>query len=134
MKTFLKAASIILLLFNGFGAVYGGGSLILHPDGSGLQMPLEILKASPFKDFFIPGIVLFVVNGLGSFFAFITLLLKWPRHYLFVMGEGIVLCGWILVQIIMIKQLLALHYIMFITGVMLIVLGFLIKKTNKITS
>ncbi|HRD38153.1 MAG TPA: hypothetical protein PLC65_05940 [Bacteroidia bacterium] len=131
MKLTTKIVSIALLLFNGIGAIYGGGSLILHPDGSGLQMPLDILKSSPFSDFLIPGIVLFIVNGLGSFFALFTILFNQKKNYLFVIAEGVVLCGWIVIQIIMIKQLLTLHYVMFTTGVMLIVIGYLIKRLNK---
>lgn len=131
MKLVIKIVSVALLLFNGVGAFYGGGSLILHPDGSGLQMPLEVLKASPFTDFLIPGIVLFIVNGLGSSFALFTVLFNHKRSYLFVMAEGVVLCGWIIIQIIMIKQLLTLHYLMFTTGVLLIVTGFLIKRLHK---
>lgn len=128
MKIAVKITSILLLIFNGVGAFYGGGSLMLHPDGSGLQMPLDILKATPFSDFLIPGIVLFVVNGLGSFFALLTILLKWHQQHWFVIGEGIILCGWILIQIIMIQQLLMLHYVMFTTGVLLILAGLLLKK------
>lgn len=131
MKLTIKIVSVVLLLFNGVGAFYGGGSLILHPDGSGLQMPLDILKSSPFSDFLIPGIILFIVNGLGSFFALFAVLFNQKKNYLFVMAEGVVLCGWIVIQIIMIKQLLTLHYVMFTTGVLLIVTGYLIKRINK---
>lgn len=131
MKLVIKIVSIALLLFNGIGAIYGGGSLILHPDGSGLQMPLEILKLSPFSDFLIPGIVLFIVNGVGSFFALFTVLFNKKKNYLFVMAQGVVLCGWIVIQIIMIKQLLTLHYVMFTTGVLLIITGYLIKRFHK---
>jgi len=128
MKIAVKITSILLLIFNGVGAFYGGGSLILHPDGSGLQMPLDILKTTPFSDFLIPGIVLFAVNGLGSFFALWTILMKWHQQHWFVIGEGIILCRWILIQIIMIQQLLMLHYVMFTTGVLLIVNGFALRK------
>ncbi|MBL7895925.1 MAG: hypothetical protein JNK50_11585 [Bacteroidia bacterium] len=131
MKLTTKIVSIALLLFNGIGAIYGGGSLILHPDGSGLQMPFDILKSSPFSDFLIPGIVLFIVNGLGSFFALFTILFNQKKNYLFVIAEGVVLCGWIVIQIVMIKQLLTLHYVMFTTGVLLIITGYLIKRFHK---
>jgi len=55
-----------LLLFNGFGAIYGGWNFMVHPDGSSMQMSLDSLKHTPFHSYLIPGIILFVVNGLLS--------------------------------------------------------------------
>jgi hypothetical protein len=56
----------ILQLFIGLGAVGGGLGLVLEPSGANLGMPLEMLNYSPLSDFLIPGIVLLIVNGLGS--------------------------------------------------------------------
>ena len=61
----------------GVGAVFGGGVLIVSPSGNLFGMPLSLLDKSPFPDFLIPGIILFVVLGLvpcGLVFA----LLKKP--------------------------------------------------------
>jgi hypothetical protein len=46
------------------GALAGGASFILAPDGHVIQMPLRNLKDTPFKDFLIPGILLFTLVGL----------------------------------------------------------------------
>lgn len=57
----------LLYLFLGFlslNAIGGGGALMLAPDGSLLQIPLEWMEHSPFTDFFIPGFILFSLNGL----------------------------------------------------------------------
>ncbi len=57
---------IILLLFLGAGAMGGGALLIISPSGKLLGgLPLSILDHSPFSNFFIPGIILFVVLGLS---------------------------------------------------------------------
>ena len=54
-----------LLAFLGSSAIGGGGALIISPSGKLLGgLPLSILKNSPFADFLIPGIILFVVLGL----------------------------------------------------------------------
>ena len=50
----------------GLGAVGGGLALVLEPSGSNLEIPLELLKSTPFSTYLVPGIVLLVVNGLGS--------------------------------------------------------------------
>ena len=56
---------LLLLAFLGLSAVGGGGALIISPSGKLLGgLPLSILKNSPFADFLIPGIILFVVLGL----------------------------------------------------------------------
>jgi hypothetical protein len=86
MKVVTKIAVILLLLFNGVGAFYGGGSLILQADGSGLGMNVSLLERSPFSDFLIPGIVLFVVNGISSFIALVFVLLNHPKRSVLVIG------------------------------------------------
>ena len=52
-----------LQIFIGIGAVAGGFGLVSAPDGSALGLPLELLEHSPFRDYFIPGLVLLVVNA-----------------------------------------------------------------------
>jgi hypothetical protein len=55
---------VFLLAFLGLGAIFGGGVLIISPSGSLIGMPLSILVHSPFSNFLIPAIILFVVLGL----------------------------------------------------------------------
>ncbi|TDE17305.1 hypothetical protein [Dyadobacter psychrotolerans] len=55
---------ISLLGFLSLGAMFGGGVLIISPTGKLIGMPLSILAASPFHDFLIPGILLFIVLGI----------------------------------------------------------------------
>jgi hypothetical protein len=56
---------LLLLAFLALSAIGGGAALIISPSGKLLGgLPLSILKNSPFTDFLIPGIILFVVLGL----------------------------------------------------------------------
>jgi hypothetical protein len=56
---------LLLLAFLGLSAIGGGGALIISPSGKLLGgLPLAILERSPFNNFFVPGIILFVVLGL----------------------------------------------------------------------
>lgn len=100
MKTFIKIIVILMLLFNGIGAFYGGLSLITDPTGSKLQLPLSYLENTPFRDYLIPGIVLLIVNGFFSFFTLLTVFLKSKKVSLFIIAQGVLLSGWIIVQII----------------------------------
>jgi hypothetical protein len=60
-----RNALISMLLFLGIGAAGGGVFLIISPSGKLIgNLPLSILEHSPFTNFLIPGIILFLVLGL----------------------------------------------------------------------
>lgn len=123
MRLSMKIIAALLLLVNGTGAFYGGTSLLLHPDGSGLQITTDWLRYSPFTDYFIPGLVLLVVNGLCSVATLTILLLGKRRSNVYVIAQGILLTGWIFVQVLLLQAVAALHVIMGLMGVALIVCG-----------
>lgn len=63
--TIARNLLIALLLFLGISAIGGGLFLIISPSGKLIgNLPLSILSHSPFADFLIPGIILFVVLGV----------------------------------------------------------------------
>jgi hypothetical protein len=78
MKTIVQVICFVLLLVNGLGALYGGFLLMVDPSGSKMQMPLSYLEHSPFSNYLIPGIILFIVNGL---FSFVTLVCNCVSGY-----------------------------------------------------
>jgi len=56
---------LFLLAFLGLSAIGGVGALIISHSGKLLGgLPLSILERSPFDNFLVPGIILFVVLGL----------------------------------------------------------------------
>jgi len=71
-------ALIVVQLFQAIGALGGGATLMASPKGGIIKMPLSNLDGSPFKDFLIPGIILFVVLGLGPLLAS-WVLIRQPR-------------------------------------------------------
>jgi hypothetical protein len=99
------ALAVPLLLLLAVGALFGGWEL-MHPaaDGSALGMPLEYLARSPFTSYFIPGLLLFVVFGIGSIVTLgATILRHWSAPYLlFALGVGQVI--WITVELAMTQQ------------------------------
>lgn len=131
MKPFLKILTSLLLLFNGIGAVFGGGNLILHPDGSSIQLSEEWLKQTPFANYFIPGIILFVANGLCSFIAFAALLLNQRNYSWLVIAQGVILSGWIIIQIFLLQTVYFLHIILGSAGIALIILGWIQNHINN---
>ena len=129
MKKFTFIFALILLMFNGISAIYGGWSLIKDPSGGLLQMPLENLHNSPFKDYLIPGIILFVFNGLFSLAIFVLTLMKYRHHALLIIFQGGTLVTWIVVQVIMLQTIYFLHWLCGGIGILLVVSGwFLFSK------
>ncbi|MEO7909594.1 MAG: hypothetical protein ABIV47_08090 [Roseiflexaceae bacterium] len=61
------------LAFLGVSAGFGGILLVLNPGGTWLHMPLSILQFSPFHDFLVPGLILGIVFGVGSFATIVAL-------------------------------------------------------------
>lgn len=132
MKTFIKIFVILMLLFNGIGAFYGGLSLITDPTGNKLQLPLIYLEHTPFRNYLVPGIVLLCVNGFFSFFTLLTIILRNKRAFLFTITQGLLLSGWIIVQIILLQMFYApLHGTLLAIGIFLTICG-LVLQTNKI--
>lgn len=136
--TILRSVVVLLLLFNGVGALFGGWNLMIHTDGSSLQLSTHWLEHTPFKNYFYPGLILFIANGLLSAFALITLFLKIRKYELLVAGQGMILTGWILVQVILIRTFHVFHIIFGSIGITLFISGYLLwrlrRTSNHITS
>ncbi len=105
-----------LLVFQGISAAPPGFLLVLDPTGGLLHLPLDLLKDASFRNFLIPGLILFVVLGIGAFFiaAGLFFLPDWMwigRLNLFIgqhwawtaaVAFGPALMIWIVVQVIQI--------------------------------
>ncbi len=100
----------------GLSAAPSGIFLMIFPDGSKLKMPLSILDRSPFSSFFLPGLILFSVIGLGHAAAaamtFRRRRLRAPAGA--VMGLGLMI--WIFVQVSIIGGGHWLQYLYFFLG------------------
>ena len=121
------------------GALAGGAVFIAAPDGHLMQMPLSNLKDSPFKDFLIPGILLFTFVGLFPLAVAYALWKrpnwKWPdavnpfrdTHWSWAgsLAAGAIIIIWITVQVLLIRAVAFLHVLYWIWGVVLLVLTLL---------
>ena len=117
-----------LLLIVGIGAVAAGIELILKPNGSALGMSVELLEDSPFQSFLIPGIILFLINGLGSFLGAI---LSFKKHALsgkvtIVLGFAMII--WISAQIYWIGWINWMQTFFFLVGIIEVILGTFVRK------
>jgi hypothetical protein len=130
---------IALLLLLGVSALIPGAMLMLAPDGHLLQMPMSNLKEAPFKDYFIPGLLLFCFIGVFPVLVAYGLWRmpswNWPdlvnpfrhQHWSWAgsLAAGVILIIWITVQVYLIKSVAFLHYLYWGWGALLILVTLL---------
>lgn len=119
----LRIFAIVLLLLVAVNALVAGYLFITDPTGTKLQIPVSMLKHSPFIDFLVPGIVLFVVNGIFNLVAATFTLFQWKHFPFLIVLQGLLLTGWIFVQVIMLSDFNFLHALLGGTGILLFTLG-----------
>ncbi|WP_146904591.1 hypothetical protein [Adhaeribacter aerolatus] len=114
-----------LLLVLSLNALVGGGALILKPQGSLMGLKPDWLQNTPFKSYLIPGLLLFVFNGLllkptwpwaNVFNIFTDKYWAWTYSLL----TGIILITWITVQEILI-QYFWLQTVFIVMGLLIII-------------
>lgn len=100
---------------------------MLKPDGSNLGM----FEHSPFSDFLIPGIVLLLINGLGSIAGSITSfrLFRCAAEIGLVLGAFLI--AWIILQVYWIHAFHWLHALYLCLGVVEIILAWLLRKALR---
>lgn len=128
MAKLFKYAVIFLLLITALNALVAGGMFIFDPSGIKMGLTTDYLKFSPFNSFFIPGIVLFVINGLLNLFAAVIAVKNYRFAKKIIGLQGILLCGWIFIQTLMVRDVNPLHFIMVLVGIVFIVYGLIPTK------
>lgn len=115
-------------------AIPAGISMLLAPDGSGVGMSTDILENAPFKNFLIPGLFLVFINGMGHAMGAILSFKASAQTGRWAMGLGLLLIGWISLQIYFIGLRHFLQPLFFGLGAMEFFLGLrygLPKKQNS---
>ena len=128
---------ILLIFFQAISAIPSGLSLLSDPTGKGIGLPLDVLDNTPFKNFLIPGLFLFVVLGLLPLTTLYGLLsrnkLKWAEKinwdkkfhwsYTFSYYIGFLLILWINMQLYFGITFNKLHFSYTILGILIITLS-----------
>ncbi len=132
MHHIFKIIAIILLLFNAISALFGGWSLMSDPSGETMEMPLRFLEHSPFENFRVPGVILFITNGIFSLLFAVMVVLKFMNYSWLVIFQGFILIGWLIIQIIMIRDFYGpLHVLYFSVGILLISTGWILARLDQ---
>lgn len=131
-ELYLLCLLLTILSLNGLVA---GMLMLIRPDGSLLQLNTEWLAGSPFRNYLLPGCLLFLCIGVLPLLSLIGLLFKpawaWPRTFNIYQGQswgwtfalysGIGTMIWIIVQQFMTRYFI-LQPIILSIGLVLVIL------------
>ncbi len=129
----LNTIGIVLLIITSLNALAAGFSMMYEPTGKDLGMSVStVLQHSPFHSFLIPGLVLFSTIGLGIIVTLTAFLRKWKHHNLLVLGQGTIITGWIIIQVIFLQQFNWMHAIIGSIGLYTMVWGYKLMRVPKV--
>jgi peptidoglycan/LPS O-acetylase OafA/YrhL len=105
-------------------SAFGAGAMFMAaPSGRLMGMTEATLARSPFRNYLVPGIVLFAVVGGTQALAAWAEIQRWPRAGWLSVVAGTVLAGWIAVQAAMIGLGHPMQPSLFVVGVVIAGLG-----------
>ena len=89
---------LVVDLFLSVSALGGGGAILADTSGGVLHFPADWLSRLPFSSFFVPGLILFALFGVGSLALFVATLARsaWAPLGTAVVGFGQII--WIAVE------------------------------------
>jgi hypothetical protein len=120
----IARVAVALEIFLGLGALFGGGALILAPDGHLLGMPTTLLAGSPFPSFLVPGIVLFALLGLAPLVAAAITVRRIAFAPMAAVAVGLTLIGWVSVEMVVLAGLGSLAWALYLVlGVCIAAIG-----------
>lgn len=123
----VRAVALVVLGFLAISATGGSVFLIAHPMGSTDMMPLSVLEHSPFRSFLLPGVFLLVSSGLLGTAVFLLTLFRVCRYGWWIAVQGLVLFGWITIEVIMLREVVWLHYLYWGVAVLLMACGWILR-------
>ena len=117
----------ILLTFVALNAFFGGYYGMAGAKG----VPTEWLAGSPFHDYFIPSLILFVVVGGSFLIATIAVFARLRIARLAAFSAGVIVFGWLAIQIAIIGYVSWMQPATAIAGLFVLTLAWLLPKPDK---
>lgn len=114
--------AVVLEVFTALGAVPVGVMFLSDPSGAVVQLPSGWIEATVFRTYFVPGLYLLLVNGIGML---VLAGLSVRRHWIAPWGTGALGVGliiWILVEIVVMPATMVLTWLFLAIG---LALGFI---------
>jgi hypothetical protein len=145
---FVARILIFLLVFIGVGALISGPMLFLAPDGHLMKLSVDMLQGTPFTNFLIPGLVLFLFVGIFPILVSYGLLRQpswqWAEainvckkyHWSWTASwaAGVIMLIWIIVETSLLGYVSFLQPVITVWGVAIITLTLLPNVRRYYTS
>lgn len=126
MKILNRVLSVFLF-FIAITSLISGLLLMVGPGGEMLNLPLSLLDGTAFRNFLMPGILLFAVVGGVNIVAALINLQKRSNRYNWAAAGGLTISGWIIAQVIIIHTVHWLHVLCLAIGITIILLSVQLK-------
>jgi hypothetical protein len=128
MKNNLRYNYILLAIqiLVAIAAIPAGILFLIDPTGHKNGISSAILANSPFIDFFIPGLILFLFIGMGSFSGTVITILRKEVSGFIGIVIGIILMVWIVLQVYWIGYSSFLQPLFFFLGLIEAVIGYIL--------
>ena len=123
----MKAFLFLLISFIAVTATLTGLLLIIQPNGSLLNLPLNLLEGTFFNSYLIPGTLLLIFVGGVNMLAVFYNLKKDRSRYDWAMAGGFVVSGWVAIQLLLIHTAHWLPILYFGIGVIIFLLAYQLK-------
>ena len=127
----LRLTAIVLLILVGLNAAVAGFSFITEPSSEEVGIPVTYLRFSPFSDFLIPGILLFIFIGVFSLLIAYASVQRWGGYPLLMAFQGIVLIVWIFVQVILVQDFNLMQFLCLVVGIIIFFCGWILKRVSE---
>jgi hypothetical protein len=127
----IRYALGLLQIFVGITAVLGGFGLVSDPSGTKMNVPLELLKNTPFTNYLIPGLVLLIVIGVGNVFAGIVTFLRHRYAGSISVFFGAVLAFYMITEVWLIGLVNFSQPLYFVLGAVELIFGLNLSRADK---
>lgn len=116
-----------MLAFIFLTSFFGGTWMMI--DHTGIRSGLErsLLLSTPFRDFFLPGVLMILFISLPSLAAGLLLINNKPQAPAQGILSGGLLCSWIIAQMIIIPGYTGLSILYLVLGIMICLLSLQLK-------
>lgn len=115
----------------GIRALIGGGQFIIAPSGDIIGVSTTVLASTPVRDFFLPGLFLFVALGIAPLLVLFGL---YSKHRWAIAGTIVVagtLVGWAIIEGVVIGPGERLQYFNLLQGIVMLILAVYRWRTTK---
>ncbi len=129
---FLRQFTLLILAFITLSAIVAGVLFLMDPDGSLLGISYSYLSDSPFKNFWIPAMVLLLVVGIPGIVVSMITYKSLPGYLKYIVGYAIIIIVFIVIQVKLVESYNYLNTIYILLAVLLLVLVKLISTQKHL--